>query len=340
MKRVLLICGLLMLLLVSNMFANYYYLHSFTTDTSPGPIAVDTSPTTTDCYYATFNSANCTIYYVPDFLTSTGTTDQRLIAGPIAFNATRGFQGIALDSSDNVFVSGDNGSGSGIFREYTPNPGKTLWTLDATFVPDNTVRYAGCALLNDNRIVASVTTAQPKVLSTTDGSSIADLPADTAYGREPTFNPANNDIYQGLNRGTASAQTLEIYKDGTPANPAGYTLDSTLLFSDDVGTLIARNHNGYDKENNRLIHIDVQNKDIEIYSVNTSQRGATSINTTPVETIDLDTILGTTVTSPFDVVHIRVSGTDYLLISDYDPTVSKIHVFGPVPTKAKSWMFY
>ena len=344
MKKVLLICGLLLILITSNLWAEYFYVRTFSADVGPGPIAVSQNPTTTDCYYATFANLTSNIYYVPDFLTSVDSTDQRLIAGPFVFVASRGFQGIALDSADNVFISGDNSGGSptGIFRKYAPNVSKTTWTQDVTFAPDNTLRYAGCALLNDNRIVASITApipTQPKVLSTADGSSIADLPTPvgTRYGREPTFNPDNNDIYQGFNGLGVGTNTFEVYKDGDPTNPGNYTLDSTTLFADSIG-LVARNHNGYDKINHQLLHIDTQNKMLEIYDVNTTLRGAASIGTTPVQTIDLVSIAAGT--SPFDVVHTQVDGKDYLLIADYGLGVDQIYVFGPPPTKANTWMVY
>jgi len=344
MKKILLIFGLLLILITSSLWAEYLYIRSFTADTAPGPIAVSQNPTTTDCYYATFNNVNCTVYYVPDFLTSAGTSDQRLIAGPITFDPVqiRGFQGIAIDTNDNVFVSGDNGGGTpvGIFRKYTPNPGKTVWTQDVTFNPDNTVRYTGCALLNDDRIVVSISVPVGlgvKVLSTANGSSIADLPADTYYGREPTFNPANNDIYQGFNDLGVGTNTFEIYISGDPNNIGNYVLDATTLFADSVGN-VARKHNGYDNINYQLLHIDTQNKILEIYDVNTTLRGAASINTTPVQTIDLTLIAAGT--SPFDVAHMRVNDDDYLLITDYGSAVNQIHVFGPPPTKANTWMVY
>jgi len=339
MKKALLIFGLLLILVSSSLWAEYLYIRSFTADTAPGPIAVSQNPTTTDCYYATFGSATSNIYYVPDFLTSIDTTDQRLIAGPVVFNATRGFQGMVLDSADNVFISGDNGGTppSNYFFKYVPDIGKTVWTQDTAFAVDNTLRIAGCDLLNDSIIVASMTLASPKALSTSNGSSLADFPTDTYYGRKPTFNPDNNDIYQGFNGNGAGTNTFEIYINGDPSNLAGYTLDATTLFADSVGT-VARNHNGYDKINHQLLHIDTQNKMIGIYDVNTTLRGAASINTTPVQTIDLTLIAAGT--SPFDIAHMRVNGDDYLLITDYGTSVNQIHVFGPPPTKAKTWMVY
>ena len=339
MKKVLLICGLLFILITSSLWAEYFYVRTFSADVGPGPIAVSQNPTTTDCYYATFASATSNIYYVPDFLTSVDSTDQRLIAGPFVFVASRGFQGIALDSADNVFISGDNGGGSpvGIFLKYAPNVGKTVWTQDATFNPDNTVRYAGCALLNDSIIVASITVASPKALSTSNGASLIDFPTDTYYGRKPTFNPDNNDIYQGFNGSGVGTNTFEIYINGDPSNLGNYTLDATTLFADSIG-LVARNHNAYDELNHQLLHIDTQNKMLEIYDVNTTLRGAASINTTPVQTIDLALIAAGT--SPFDVVHTQVDGIDYILVADYGLGVDQIYVFGPPPTKATTWMVY
>ncbi len=320
--------------------SDYVFVRSFSTASSPLPIAVDVNPTSTTCYYATFGNGTgggpSAVYMVRDFLSSNGPADQTLIAGGIPFDGPtlRGFQGIAVDSAGNVYASGDNGGYTvakpitSFLRKCAPNGNKTVWTQDITFSYDATTpgnqRWSGCALLNNSLIVLPQTAAAPQILSTTDHSLQATLPANRNYGREATFNPDNNDIYVAHN-GDFTSASLTVFVDGSPSTPAAYTKDTDSALIGGISTQFGTGTqcNGYAHWTHELLHTNSTNKTIEIHTVDPALRGAAAIQQLPTQVITGD---GTTLFSDVaDAAAMKINGVDYLLITSTG--ASKIFVF-------------
>lgn len=333
--------GLFLVFGLTAMASDYVYVRSFSTAASPLPIAVDVNPTSTTCYYATFSigpSSIVNVYMVRDFLSSTGPSDQTLIAGAIPFDAVnlRGFQGITVDSTGKVYASGDNGGGStpkSFFKKYVPNGSKTVWTEDTTtWLPDvNNNRFSGVTRINDSLLLVPATGAAPSFINATTGAITASLPANQNYGREATFNPDNNDIYVAHN-GSYTTDSLTVYNGGDPGTLGAYVKDTDGGLLGGIPTQYGTGTqcNGYDKNNHQLLHGNMTAsgaRKIEIYNVSTTSRGAAAIQQPPVQVISESTP-GTALADVADAAAIRVNGVDYLLITS--TFNSKIYVYAKV----------
>jgi hypothetical protein len=330
----------------------YGFVRSFSTDLFPLPIAVDVTPTSTTCYYATFNGTTSRVWMVRDFMTSTGPADQTQISGNVSFYAGRGFQGVALDSTGKLYASGDSSGSPGLsnhFQRYIPNGTKTVWSLDGSFAPSTTPRFSGCALINDNLLVVANTTAAASFIKALDGSSSGTLPANTNYGREATFIPDNNDVYIAHNDNGVTTPSLSIYIDGDPGNLAAYTKETDAALGGSAPSGSATQHNGYDPVNKRLLHVNMRpagNRSVEVYALNTPTRGAATIQKPPLQVIstyqEYNPGLGYWETKLLadigDVAAIHYGGKDYLLITNSNS--SKIFVFAPAPTIVTDWELY
>jgi hypothetical protein len=340
--------GLFMLLSLSASAAPlpYAYVRSFDTDSYPLAIAVDVAPSSTTCYYATFNSGTSKVWMVRDFMTSTGPADQTAVSGNVNFVGGRGFQGVALDSTGKLYASGDSSGSPGLSnycQRYTPNGDKSLWTLDGTFATTTALRLTGVSRVNDSLLVCPVTVAAAVFIHTSDGSVAQTLPANTNYGREATFIPDNDDVYIAHNDNGVSTPSLSIYIGGNPGNLAAYTKETDAALGGASATSSATQHNGYDPVHKYLLHVNMRpsgDKSVEIYAMNTAVRGQAAILAPAWQVIN-------TYGPPHnpqpladagDVAAMTYGGHDYVLITSTNS--SKIHVYSPAPTAVTDWELY
>lgn len=236
---------------------------TFSTNHAPLPIAADAAG---GLYYATFDAASSSVYYLADPVAEIGDTDpsdHALIATVGSFAAGRGFQGIGVNASGEVFASGDNGTGGELLK-YGAAPG---FAPDATFNGNAAAafaasRHAGLALLGSN----SIAVTRFNSLAYVDqgaGTLIRALGGGTNYQREAVYNPVDEVIY-AMRNGASTSEILTGYYGGSTAAEASYewTAAASLLPDGAVNTAfgIATQH-GF---------IDVTQSPPKLYTIDTA----------------------------------------------------------------------
>ncbi|MBN1475788.1 hypothetical protein JXA47_03445 [Candidatus Sumerlaeota bacterium] len=208
---------------------------SFPTALPPLAIATDGS----SLYYATFTGVAATpeaAYYIAspeDEIGGSDVLDHVLIATEASFPATRGFQGIGVDSSGNVYLSGDDGTAPGVLLKFGPAP---TFTPDATFnanaVTNGTNRWGGLALLGDDAVaVAYFNSINYFAAADASVAGFTNVGGGVNYQREPVYNAADNVIY-ALRNGNSDPTILAGLYEGGTTTTGNYTFTSSVLIAD------------------------------------------------------------------------------------------------------------
>lgn len=298
-------------------------------------------------YIATFASPDSTVIKIDDpeaaiddsggFPAATGT----VLATASGFVASRGFQGIAVDSNGNVFAAGDNGGGTpqGIIRKWDSSG-----TADTTFntaADTANIRAGGLALLSDD----SVAVAQFggfTLRSTTDFDAIgAASTGNPNFGREVSYNANDNIVYLTRSGGESAVKVAGYFQGGTPA-AGGYSWVADALIPDgaiDTQFGLASSHGGFD--NDRSWFLDAANgltpQALRIFEV--TEDG------TDFElafTLDGDTLDAADGGQPFPITDVR----DAIIIGDFIYVASSnnsgsIYAFEIVEiTSVQNWNLY
>lgn len=317
------------------------YEKSITAQNAPYPLAVNSSG---GLFYATFDAGNSKVYYIADpindptnvvTISSTAFTD---------FPASRGLQGLAVDSSGNVYASGDKGSGvAAAFKKFNP----PSFTEDAAFVPDMTgVRILGCANFEsgDKKYIATNTFNSIRFYDAIDGSYDGAHYTDNqpSYQRDIAINPSNWDIFTSRN-GANIVGSVCLFSGGSPNNLNGYSRISLTFInnterSSAFGT--AAHGIGFYAEDNLLL---VGNKGTEVPSDNVGQldiyqitgtgSGASATLITSITGLESGTQLG----EAMDAVMFNYPSGKRLFISDYSN--ARILVYKDI-TGVTTWFLY
>lgn len=232
------------------------------TDNHPYAIAADSSG---GIYYATFQDASSRVVYVADPMNNPSSLVVITIATD--FPLWRGLQGIAVDSSGNVYVSGDTGIATWV-KKFGPAP---TFTPDAGFTIGSTSRLGGCDLLSDN-VLGCVSWSGIEFFNTSNGTQIAAVTGGVDYQRDLAFNSSNNDLYTAYNNSTAS-NSCSLWSGGTPASPASYSFIKDDLVT--TGSIASLGSQGieYDARNGRLLIANKASQGLDIYTISGSGAG-------------------------------------------------------------------
>ncbi len=243
----------------------FVFQQEFTTDpdNSPYAIAADSSG---GIYYATFEDASSRVVYVADPINNP--SSQVVVTTAIGFPLWRGLQGIAVDSSGNVYVSGDTGSATWV-EKFGPAP---TFTPDAGFTIGSTSRLGGCDLLSDS-VLGCVSWDGIQFFNTSNGTQIAAITGGTNYQRDLAFNSSNNDLYAAYNTAPPDTNSCSLWSGGTPASPASYSFIKNDLVT--IGSIASLGSQGieYDARNGRLLIANKLSQGLDIYTISGSGAG-------------------------------------------------------------------
>lgn len=286
------------------------------TATNPSVITADS---TGAIYYGDFGSR--TVYKVADPIAATagGVIADVVFAdlSSLAWGSGRGLQGIAVSTTGDVFISGDNGGGTpqGFVRKYS-SVGSEDTSFTGTVDPLN-LRSEGCALLSDDTL-AIATFGGIEFLATADASQAGYTAASGApnYTREISYNPTDNIIYPTRNGNNSAVKIAGSYAGGTAA-AGGYTFTAAdLIATGAIDSLYgtATSHGSFDDDTDRFFSVenDAAVVDVTVWSVTNS---GTTVGATPDETIDVtpSVVTGFDGGSIYDAIYID----PYLYVSAY-----------------------
>ena len=196
---------------------------------APLPMAADADG---GLYTADFNEGGQVIY-IADPVAAIGTTDELPAeVGDVIFEVTgwpasRGLQGLQVDSAGNVYVSGDPGGATYIVK-LTPAPD---FEVDDDFEVAGAIRIGGVALLNDD-VIAAAQFGSLYFYDTTTGAQLANVSGGTIYQREPVYNPTDDVFYCIVSGNNSNSLVRGYWSGGAPDNLAGYAFTAEELITD------------------------------------------------------------------------------------------------------------
>jgi hypothetical protein len=316
------------MLLGTSAFGQSFVFHSeFSTDYNvPYALAADSAG---GIYYVTFEAASSRAVYVADPMNNP--SSQVVITTATDFPSVRGLQGIAVDSSGNVYVSGDKEATW--VKKFGPAPS---FTEDSGFSIGSTNRLLGCDLLGDN-VLGCVSFDAIEFFNTSNGDLITSVTGGQSYQRDLAFNSNNNDLYVAHN-GAYISSSGSLWSGGTPASPAGYSfVKSDLVSMGGVNTEFGVGTQGieYDAKNGRLLIANKEDQRLDIYTISGSGSG-TSVNL--FQTINGADSTGGTIGSIGDSVAIDKGSYTLLCITDFNGRIL-LYTAGLV-TNASNWQLY
>ncbi|MCX7765393.1 MAG: hypothetical protein N2246_01635 [Candidatus Sumerlaeia bacterium] len=339
--RYLIFVTLILMLALSASALTLSYEKSITTQNAPYPLAVNSSG---GLFYATFDAGNSKVYYIADPINDPNTVVTISSSAFTDFPTGRGLQGVAVDSSGNLYACGDKGSGvPAAFKKFNP----PSFTEDSTFAPDMTgVRILGCANFEsgDRKYIATNTFNSIRFYDAIDGSYDGAHYTDNlpSYQRDIAINTNNWDIFTSRN-GANTVGSVCLFTGGSPNNLNGYSRVTTTFItnterSSTYGT--AAHGIGFYAPDNLLF---VGNKgtenptdnvgQLDIYQITGTGSGASATLITSITGLESGTQLG----EAMDAVMFNYPSGKRLFISDYSN--ARILVYKDI-TGITSWFLY
>lgn len=322
--------GLLCIIIILGSIAfgqSFVFHHEFDTDYSvPYALAADSSG---GIYYVTFQASTSRAVYVADPLTNP--SSQVVITTATDFLSGRGLQGVAVDSSGNVYVSGD--TEATWVKKFGPAPS---FTEDSGFTIGSTTRLLGCDLLSDN-VLACVFFGGIEFFDTSNGDRITSVTGGQIYQRDLAFNSNNNDLYVAHN-GNYMSSSGSLWGGGNPASPASYAfVKADLVSIGGVSTELGVGTHGveYDARNGRLLIANKADQQLDIYTISGSGAGS-SVNL--FQSIDGSDSSGGAIGSIGDSVAIDKGTYTLLCITDINGRI--LAYTSGLVTDASNWQLY
>ncbi len=322
--------GLLCVIMVLGSMAfgqSFVFHHEFGTNSDYGPPYALAADSSGGIYNVTFDSTNSRAVYIANPLSDTPTS--QVITTASDFPVSRGLQGIAVDSSGNVYASGDTGGATWV-KKFGAAPS---FTEDSGFTIGSTTRLLGCDLLSDN-VLGCVSFAGIEFFNTSNGTQTAAVTGGVNYQRDLAFNSSNNDLYTAYNNSTGS-NSCSLWSGGTPASPASYSFTKADLVT--IGSVASLGSQGieYDARNGRLLIANKTDQRLDIYTISGSGSGA-SVNL--FQSIDGADSTGGNIGSIGDSVAIDKGTYTLLFITDMTGRIL-VYSDGAI-TEVDEWSLY
>jgi hypothetical protein len=359
MKKIFIISMVLIGFLVSSAAGDgltFWYEKTIDKTVQPYPLAVNSSG---GLFFGTFNASSSALVYIADPIHADDVFTT--IATYSLFPTGRGVQGVTVDSSDNVFVSGDYGGPPGLntsaFEKFNP----PSFTKDTTFNPDMTgVRILGCAMFGP--YVATITFTSIRCYDAIDGSYdkyIYITDNMQTYQRDIGVNPANWDIFASRN-GSFRNGSVVYYSGGSPSSTdsnMGYTRISYTFIDNimeaqeyadaahGIGFYPARNFLFVNNKGTEPFENDDHVGTLDVYLITGTGVSATATLVKSITGSESGTQLGEFV----DAVMFQYTDAERLFISDEYNDRILVYTYGAQPTPtptpggwtaAKQWTIY
>jgi hypothetical protein len=303
-------------------------------------------------FFVTFNAAQSKLVYIADPIHADDTFTTISHASFTGFPTQRGLQGVTVDASDNVYVSGDTGTDS-VFKKFNP----PSFSEDATFNPNMTgARILGCDMFGP--YVAAVTFPSVRCYDSVDGSYDKYIYFDDnlqTYGRDVGVNPANYDIF--VSRNGASRKGSVVYYSGGNPSSTNSNLDYVRISATFIDNLMQADTYGDGTQgigfyaarnllmvNNRGIEaVDDQVGTLDVYLISGTGGSATATLETQISGSESGRQLGEAV----DGVMFQYPDTERLFVSDYANNRILVYTYGSATTPtpfgyaaAREWTLY
>ena len=274
--------------------------------TPADPVAI-TADSSGAIYFVSFGGAS--IYEITDPVAETDTsgsfpaTESGTLVATVseAWETGRGLQGVAVDSTGNIYVAGDNGGGSpeGFVRKFD-NSGTEDTTFSANSDAEN-LRAGGLALLSDDTIaLTQFSGVNYYATADFDTAGYTNSTGGDSFAREVQYNPTDNVIYQTKNGNSEAVKVAGYYGGGTAA-AGGYTWTADALIPDgaiDTAFGTATSHGSYDDD--LRVFFDASNVSTDV-KVRVYDVGTGGTNFSLLQTIDGTTTDGGGGGQPFPI---------------------------------------